>query len=73
MDADRPVFDTWEEAATAEAQRLDPDVQDLRADRVEFPPGFERVRVQGADGYCHIFGGKYDSRRGWQANDLGPC
>jgi hypothetical protein len=33
----------------------------------------ERVRVQADGGYCHIFGGKHDSRVGWQANDLGTC
>lgn len=73
MDTDRPVFDTWEEAAVAEAERLNPGLVDARADRVESPPSFERMRVRAAGGYCHIYGGKVDSRVGWQANDLGGC
>jgi ABC-type glycerol-3-phosphate transport system substrate-binding protein len=73
MDGDRPIADTWERAAVAEAERLNPGLVDVRVDRVDIPASFERVRVRAAGGYCHIFGGKYDSRVGWQANDLGTC
>lgn len=73
LDTNQPVFDTWEEAAIAEAERLNPELGETRTDRIEIAPQDERVRVQAPGGYCHIFGGKFHAEQGWQANDLGTC
>lgn len=73
LDLSQPVFDTWEEAALAEAERLNPGLTDTRVDRVEISPQDERVRIQASDGYCRVFGGKFHRNQGWQANDLGAC
>lgn len=73
FDPERAVADSWEEAAVAEAERLSPGLSNPRAERVDVTPMDERVRVEADGDYCHIFGGKFDSRIGWQANDLGTC
>lgn len=71
LDGDRPVRATWERAAIAEAKRLARGLASPVAARVRMG-SVERVRVT-APGYCHLFGGLYDKRVGWQANDLGEC
>ena len=62
-------YDTWEEAAIAEADRLHPGLRDLTAERVDLTTLDERVVVRASSGFCAIYGGMAVEDR-WQANEV---
>ena len=62
-------YDTWEEAAIAEARRLHPGLTGLTAERVELTTLDERVVVRAPSGFCAVYGGMAVEDR-WQADEV---
>lgn len=62
-------YDTWEEAAIAEAQRLHPELTELTAERVDLTTLDERVVVRASSGFCGIYGGMAVEGR-WRADEV---
>lgn len=65
-------YDTWEEAALAEASRLHPGLEGLRAERVHIRGVGDRVYVEAKGGFCRVYGGMRLQDR-WRANETVSC
>ena len=63
---------TWEDAALAEAKRLHPELEGLRAKRVHIRGVGERIYVEAEGGFCSVYGGM-SLRHRWRANETSSC
>lgn len=61
-------YDTWEEAAAAEARRLHPELTGITTELVDLTRLDERILVRANGGYCAVYGGMELEGR-WQATE----
>lgn len=70
--SDGDWYATWEEAALAEAKRLHPELEGLRAERVHIRGVGDRVYVEAEGDFCRVYGGMRLQDR-WRANETVSC